>query len=237
MGITSIWDNAFFLNKPVPKWCFEVNFVGLQNTDAKSNITKDSLPTLNHAIESISIGRRETSIVKTYYCGVEANLPGRVMNTGELNIVFNENEKLQVTSLLEAIFADSCSDDRYFVNSTQYSYTPHTKWRKSSKVIEVKIIKPDPTGVISDENSQGTVLASYKFYGCILTSINEEEFSYANTDDILKRTARFSYDFMIKTNDYGEWYKVGDAEQIIVKDGEEEDMMDETGDFNFDGEE
>lgn len=235
MGITSIWDNEFFNNKkPIPKWCFEVNFVGLENSDAKSNIGKDALPRLNHAIESISFGRRETSIVKTYYCGAEANLPGRVMNTGELNIVFNENDKLEVTSLLEAIFADSCSDDRYFVNSNKYGYTPHTKWRKSSKVIEVKIIKPDIVGFISDENTNGTVLAAYKFYGCILTSVNEEEFSYANTDDILKRTARFSYDYMIKSNEYGEWYKVRDVEQEI---GEEEEMMEETGDFKFDGEE
>lgn len=236
MGITSIWDNEFFIRKPIPKWCFEVNFVELENTAEISNVKFDSLKTLNHAIESISFGRRETSIVKTYYCGVEANLPGRVMNTGELNIVFNENDRLQVTSMLEAIFADSCSDDRYFVNSTKYGYTPHTAWRKSSKIIEVKIIKPNKNGIISDENAQGTVLASYKFYGCILTSVNEEEFSYANTDDILKRTARFSYDFMVKTDDYGEWYNVGVKGQMI-KNGEEESMAEETGDFNFDGEE
>lgn len=210
MGITSIWNNDFFSNsRPVPKWCFEVNFTGLKNIN-NASLTEANLSVLNHAIESISIGRRETSIVKTYYCGVEANLPGRVMNTGELNIVFNENDKMQVTSMLEAIFADSCSDDAYFKpDAKNVGYTPRTAWQKNSKVIEVKIIKPIPNeGYVSDNNgsSPDTVIAAYEFYGCILTSINEEEFSYANTDDILKRTARFSYDYMIRSNKHGKWY-------------------------------
>lgn len=194
MGITSIWDNTFYKNaKPLPRWCFEVNFGNLQNTDKKSKVQKTQLEnTLNLAVQSVSIGRRETSIVKTYYAGIEANIPGRYMNTGELNIVFNEDNNLRITKMLEQIFEDSCCQDDYFAGK---SYTPATAWHKNSKVIEVKVLKWDDSGVVETGKE---VVCTYKFHGCILTSLNEEEFSYSNTDDVLQRTARFSYDYMTK---------------------------------------
>lgn len=184
----SIWDNDFYNKPPLPKWCFEVDFTQMVlNKNAASYA-----PLLNKAIVSCQWGKREISIVKTYYAGIEANFPGRVMNTGELNITFNENTGMQVSRALEELFNGECSNDRYFLGTGNYIF--NKDFKKVGRNITLKVIRPDLN--MSTGNDYEYV-GSVTFYNCILTSINEEEFNYESTDETVTRTARFSYDYMI----------------------------------------
>ena len=196
MSIKSIWNVQSLINtKPVLKWCFLVKFGGLGTTVDANSGTGSNFDSLNYLVESVSFGRRETSIVKTYYCGVEANLPGRVMNTGELNIVLNETFNMTVTKKLEKYFNETCCDEKFFTGEA--AYTPNIGYNKNDKKIDIYVLTP-LQGVVNANECENYAIAHWTFYGCILTSINEEEFSYTNTDDLLKRTVRFSYDYMIR---------------------------------------
>lgn len=192
MGIKSIWDNDFYNKPPLPKWSFIVDF---------GSFVKDSsyAPTLQKAIVSCQWGKRETSIVKTYYAGVEANFPGRVQNTGELNITFNENEDMQISRILDELFNGECSNDRYFTGKGNYTY--NKTFNKTGRTITLIAIKPDTKTEVNAEHAENEAAVvnkagSVSFHNCILTSIDEVEFSYDSTDETVQRVARISYDYM-----------------------------------------
>lgn len=184
--LKNIWNNDFYKTPPLPKWSFAISFENLFVND------KSYAPILNKAIVSAQWGKREISIVKTYYAGVEANFPGRVQNTGELNIVFNENNEMKISKILDELFNGECSNDRYFTGQTN-KYIFNNTFTKNGRNIKLKIIKP----AVDMSADNGEVVGEVTFHNCILTSINEEEVSYENTEDVWQRTARFSYDFMI----------------------------------------
>lgn len=188
MGITSIWQNDFYQKPPLPKWCFEVVFDDL--IKHKSSYAA----TLNKAVVNCQWGKREMSIVKTYYAGVEANFPGRVQNTGELNITFNENTGMQVSRILEELFNGECSNDHYFLGKGNYIY--NQDFTKIGRNITLRVLKPK-LSMSTNTDDNFDVAGSVTFYNCILTSINEEEFNYESTDETVTRTARFSYDYMV----------------------------------------
>lgn len=188
MGITSIWQNDFYQKPPLPKWCFEVVFDDL--IKHKSSYAA----TLNKAVVNCQWGKREMSIVKTYYAGVEANFPGRVQNTGELNITFNENTGMQVSRILEELFNGECSNDHYFLGKGNYIF--NQDFTKIGRNITLRVLKPK-LSMSTNTDDNFDVAGSVTFYNCILTSINEEEFNYESTDETVTRTARFSYDYMV----------------------------------------
>lgn len=191
MGIKSIWDNPFYKNyKPLPKWCFSVNF---KNFILNKKDTYYA-PTLTNAIQNCVWGKRETSVVKTYYAGMEANFPGRVQNTGELNITFNEDENLTVSHILEELFNGEISNDHFFLGTGNYIY--NQEFNKTDRTIILQIYKPAYNMAIND-NKVRTLVAEIEFHNCMLVSINEEEFNYSTTDDVLTKTARIAYDFMV----------------------------------------
>lgn len=191
MGIKSIWDNIFYQKPPLPKWCFEVVFESLFKNHPQYATT------LNHAIINCQWGKREISIVKTYYAGIEANYPGRVQNTGELNLTFNENTGMEVSRILEELFNGECSNDRYFDDeSRDRGYIYNKDFTKIGRNITLRIYRPDVNMEMNQDGAEA-VCGEVTFYNCILTSINEEEFSYESVDDTVTRTARFSYDYMI----------------------------------------
>ena len=190
MGIKSIWDNPFYKNyKPLPKWCFSVNFENFILNKKQTFYANQ----LTRAIVNCQWGKRETSIVKTYYAGMEANFPGRVQNTGELNITFNEDANLSISHILEELFNGECSNDHFFTGQGNYIY--NQKFNKTDRTLHLQILKPGYTvGVNTDETQ---VVADIEFHNCILVSINEEEFNYTTDDDVITKTARIAYDFML----------------------------------------
>lgn len=190
MGIKSIWDNPYYKNyQPLPKWSFSLNFENFIKN--KKDAGYDA--TLSNSIIKAQWGKRETSIVKTYYAGMDANFPGRVQNTGELNLTFNENANLDVSRILEELFNGECSNDYFFTGHGDYIYNP--KFNKTERTIILKIHKPSYNMSINDKAED--VVAEIEFHNCILVSINEEEFDYSSTDDTLTKTARISYDYML----------------------------------------
>ena len=147
MGIRSIWNNPYYKNyKPIPRWAFVVDFKGftIHNDPAKQHDTIASFAeNLGQAIVSIAFGRRETSIVKTYYAGVESNCTGRVQNTGELNITFNENDNMTISKCLDEIFNGECSNDAYFKNKGPYIGNVKSGFNKVDRSITVTVLKPN----------------------------------------------------------------------------------------------
>lgn len=201
-SIRSIWNNPYYRNyKPIPKWAFVVDFGSfiLHNDPAiQHNGLIDSYKDiLSQALVNVVWGKRETSIVKTYYAGVEANCPGRVQNTGELNITFNDDQEMRISKCLDEIFNGECSNDEYFEGNGAYIGNVKSGFNKVDRSITVHILKPQTimqSEIVAPEYQEA---GSVTFHNCILTGINEEEFSYDNHDDILQRTAKISYDYMI----------------------------------------
>ena len=101
MAINSIWNNNFYNSMPVPKWSFEMDFTQLfinaSNRDKFGDI-------LNKAVVSCSWPERSINSIPVYFAGVEGKLPGRAINSGELEIRFNENTTFGVTKALEELF-------------------------------------------------------------------------------------------------------------------------------------
>lgn len=196
MGIKSIWDNPYYKDyQPLPKWSFSVNFESL--IKYKKEQKEQYADVLSNSIIKAQWGKREISIVKTYYAGIEANLPGRVQNTGELNLTFNENADLSVSHVLEEIFSGECSDDKFLKDDPKNrGYFYNNEFNKDERTIFLKIHKPSYNMSINDNNNKEGVVAEIEFHNCILVSINEEEFDYSSTDDTLTKTARIAYDYM-----------------------------------------
>lgn len=190
-GIKSIWDNPYYKNyKPLPKWSFSVNFEGfIKNKKNKIDYSN----ALSQSIVNAQWGKRETSIVKTYYAGMEANFPGRVQNTGELTLTFNENSDLRISKILEEMFNGECSNDHFFIGKGNYIF--NSAFNKTGRTIVLKIHKPEYNMSINGVDEH--LSAKIEFHNCILVSINEEEFNYTTVDDTLTKTARIAYDYMI----------------------------------------
>ena len=196
MGIKSIWDNSYYTDyKPMPKWAFSVSF----DSSFHSCISEDMLKTLNHAITNAVWGKKETAaLVPVYYAGVMANHPGRTTTAGEISFTFNENSTLEITNILENIYDFFAFNEDYVNNAgdneNNSSYKVFNK--PIGNVIEVTVYKPEINMAIND-NYKGTIVGKYKFYNCFPTNLEEVEMSY-DSDEIVQRTMRFSYDYMIR---------------------------------------
>lgn len=193
MGIKSIWDNSFYRNyTPLPKWAFEVNFCNL--VDPKYNV---NIEFLNKAVTNAVWGKKEAgAIVPLYYAGIMVNHPGRMSTAGELSITFNENSKLSVTQVLEKVFSLYTFDEKYLDNSNPDSedIIPYKKvetWKGNN--IEVILHSMSKAG---DKEVEGESRSKkYIFHNCFATNIEEVEDSY-DSDEIVQRVIRFSYDYM-----------------------------------------
>lgn len=186
-GIKSIWGNSFYTDyTPVPKWSFEVVF----DSYASNAIENADKAILGKAIVSVQFGRKELNTVSTFYAGLEIKHPGRINNTGELSIVFNENSDFRISRLLETLFsAESFSND--YIDGGQYAGGT----KSTSHTIIVKIIKPE-NDMTTMPNDSTKVARQYTFYNCFMIGLNEEEISYESDEEIITRTAKFSYDYM-----------------------------------------
>ena len=190
MGIRSIWDNSFYKNyTPMPKWAFEVNFCNL--VDPKKS---DNLKILNKAITNAVWGKKEAgSIVPLYYAGIMVNHPGRMTTAGEISFTFNENSELSVTKVLEDIFALYTFDEKFF-NETEdgknVQYKKEDTWKGNN--IEVIVHNVSKGNVDIEGKSR---LKKYVFHNCFATNLEEVDESY-DSDEIVQRIMRFSYDYM-----------------------------------------
>lgn len=184
MGLNSIWKNDFYNTPPLPTWSYEIDFTGFGDFKSSS--------ILNKAIVSVPFPKREISIVKTYYAGIESNHTGRVQNTGEVSITFSEDNNLTVTNILENIFSDSSSNDKYFTNEGGYVSNP--RWNKIGKNIRIKMLKPNIDGYIETENLDN-VIKEVVLYNCILIGIQESNLSYNDKENTIEKTVRIAYDF------------------------------------------
>lgn len=196
MGISSIWDNSFYNVAPQPKWLFEVDFESFfSNTDGYDQTDANRM---SMAVTNCKWGQREVSVVKTYFAGVEANFPGRVMNAGELSFKFNENSSLGVSQMLEREYGKMISSQEYFRNDDR-SYSENS-FSKIDKIIKVKILKPNENLAINDNVAEYS--AEIEFHNCWIKSIEGEDMSYDETDEAVTRTAVFSYDYMLFKKNY-----------------------------------
>jgi len=196
-NISSIWDNNFYESRPQPKWLFEVDFSSYFNNNDGVGFkigTENFSEILNKAITEIDFPTREIETIKTNYIGIEAKFPGRVKNSGELNIKFNENENMDVTKILEESFHADASCDSYYEGVEGYSYNKQFLKTINHKII-LKILKPNRYLAVNKEIEQDTVSTTITFVNCFLIKIEGDEFGY-DSEDIFQRKAVFSYDYV-----------------------------------------
>lgn len=192
MALNSIWNNDFYNSMPVPKWCFEMDFtqlfIGQKNKEIYGEL-------LNKAVVSCSWPERQGNSIPVYYAGVEAKLPGRVSNSGELEIKFNENSTFEVTKALEELFHAETSCDAYFEGKGGYSY--NKKFSKTPRIIRMMILKPSTifeTNPIEDR-SVWKAPVEIRFHNCWLVKIGGEEMSYDNDSEVITKSCTFAYDY------------------------------------------
>jgi len=195
MGIKSIWNNSFYKKyTPLPKWAFEVNFCNLVDPKEVQNVE-----ILNKAITNAVWGKKEAgSIVPIYYAGIMVNHPGRMTTAGELSLTFNDNSKLSITDVLENIYKLYTFDEKFFQNGAPDSdvktipYKAGDTWK--GRTIEV-IVHDVSSGYLDMQGKSRT--AKYVFHNCFATNLEEVEMNY-DSDEIVQRTMRFSYDYVTK---------------------------------------
>ena len=98
MGIQSIWSNDFYEKPPQPLWAFEVVW------NQYSDLPEYAQTLLHKAATSGKIAERKASVIPTYFGGVTFMHLARSDNADQLTIEFNENENLDVTQALQALW-------------------------------------------------------------------------------------------------------------------------------------
>lgn len=205
MGLKSIWDNNYYKNifRPVPKWAFALNFGDdalkeILTDDFTSIYSVNALTRLNDSIVSINYGKREISVINTFFAGLQANFPGRVQNTGELTITFNESADFAVTSILENIFSNTSHNQSFFKNGDNYRINDIYAAEDDKKINRLSKTSTHPlvVEIYDPSKSKDIAVAKYEFYNVFLIAINEETVDYNSEDEIITKTARFSYDYM-----------------------------------------
>lgn len=192
MAINSIWDNDFYNEMPVPKWSFEMDFSGLiinsKNREPYSDI-------LNKAVVSCSWPERSINSVPVYYAGIEGKLPGRASNSGSLEIKFNENIQFNVTKILEEIFHAESYCDAYFENKGGYSFNKN--FNKIDRIIRMLILNPSVLYKLNpkEDRSEKRAPIEIQFRNCWIEKIGSEDMSYDSENDVITRSATFSYDY------------------------------------------
>jgi hypothetical protein len=192
MAVDSIWSNNFYNKSPVPKWMFEMDFTQLI-IDDKNKLGYGSI--LSKAVVSCSWPERNITSIPVYFAGVEGKYPGRVSNSGELEIKFNENSSFLVTKILEELFHADSACDAYYENKGSYSF--NKKFEKTRRTIRMLLLAPVDDRIIMNpygekEEKRPVVI---EFHNCWLSKIGSEEFSYENNEDTITRTATFTYDY------------------------------------------
>lgn len=201
MAIHSIWDNDFYNKPPVPLWSFEMDFTQLfknqKTTDSDGNEIPDNTYAiiLAKAVVSCSWPERNMTSIPVYYAGVQGKLPGRVDNSGDLEIKFNENTTFQVTKILEELFHAESSCDAYFEDKGGYSF--NKTFTKVGRTIRMIILNPsfmynvNPVG--DRERKDAPVII--EFHNCWVTKLGAVEMSYENDSEVITKSATFSYDY------------------------------------------
>lgn len=111
---------------------------------------------------------------------------------------FNENENMRVTKVLEEIFHAEMSCDSFFNGFGGYAH--NKRFNKVNRTIHVYIHKPSVEMAINpvDENvAKENRIIHLEFHNCILTKIGDQELSYESEDEIISRTATFTFDYML----------------------------------------
>lgn len=199
MSINSIWNNNFYNSMPVPKWCFEMDFTELF-INAENRINFGDI--LNKSVVSCSWPERQGNAIPVYYAGIEGKLPGRVANSGELEVKFNENVTFGVTKALEELFHAETSCDAYFEGKGGYSFNKEfgkVGVNKNGVYRIIRLLILNPTTVFDmnpkDERNKWQAPVEIQFHNCWLLKIGAEELSYENDSEVITKTATFSYDY------------------------------------------
>ena len=192
MAIDSIWNNDFYNSMPVPTWLFELDFTQCI-IDEEKKIGYGSI--LSKAAISCTWPERNITSIPVYYAGVEGKLPGRVANSGELEIKFNEDENYIVTKILEELFHADSMCDAYFEGKGSYSF--NKSFNKTMRTIRLILFKPGKThyaiNPYKEDKSKRPVVI--EFHNCWLSKIGSQEFSYENEEETVTKTATFTYDY------------------------------------------
>ena len=133
--------------------------------------------------------------IPVYFAGVEGKLPGRAINSGELEIRFNENTTFGVTKALEELFHAESSCDAYFEGKGGYSF--NKKFNKMSRMIRMLILNPSTLYQVNPKDDRKTWQApvEIQFHHCWLTKIGADEMSYDNDSEVITKSATFAYDY------------------------------------------
>ena len=206
MAIHSIWDNDFYNKMPVPLWSFEMDFTQLfrnqyQKNDDGNFITDANgekiadytyADILNKAVVSCSWPERNVNAIPVYFAGVEGKLPGRSLNSGELEIKFNENTSFAVTKILEELFHAESSCDAYFEGKGGYSF--NKTFNKYNRTIRLIILNPTTKYELNPrEDRKPPVII--EFHHCWVMKIGATEMSYDNDSEVITKSATFAYDY------------------------------------------
>lgn len=192
MAVDSIWNNNFYDTPPVPTWLFELDFTECILNESKKSYYASMLA---KAAVSCTWPERNITSIPVYYAGVESKLPGRVANSGELEIKFNENYIYEISKILEELFRADSMDDAYFNDTGSYSIN---KYFSKNRMIRLILFMSGRKKYITnpynynDDIKRPVVI---EFHNCWLSKIGSQEFSYENEEETVTRTATFTYDY------------------------------------------
>lgn len=193
MGIQSIWSNDFYEKPPQPLWAFEVVW------NQYSDLPEYAQTLLHKAAISGKIAERKANVVQTFFGGVTFMHLARSDNADQLTIEFNENEDLDVTQALQALWNRTAMNQDWPEGGKSETTNPIYRYQNGDNKIVIKILKPNDNYEYGLDCADNFVSKIITFYNCKLMQIGETEFNYTS-DEVMKLSATFSFDYMKVTN-------------------------------------
>lgn len=196
----SIWNNNFYYTQPALSWVYRLDMSCYTGRGENDPLTKKDGDILSEAIIGVSLGKRESEFVPVYFGGVESKVFTRAKTSDSFTIKFSEDKNFTITSIFENLYnyenmnqyyPESNAGDKVY---NSYSVNRDDYTDINSRIIAIKIF--DPNSLPTNEyRADDGLIATLKFYGCKLASLNDMEFSYESTESIT-RDVTFFYNYM-----------------------------------------
>ncbi|MCQ2210886.1 MAG: hypothetical protein MJZ34_11385, partial [Paludibacteraceae bacterium] len=256
MGLNNIFANANYMQQPVVKWCFRVEFykdpdsvvdsmsvIGGVDINGKayasqSNITNKQLiladggADLSNAVKKISFPSPTINSVDVHFMGFVKSLPSVITQNGELEITFHDDGATRIFGLLRNMFP------KYHKN---YDGTMQYMDELNVSLYTIKLYVYDYNTVnqynsqqgdtfLDSESGERSLLYRYEFKKCWMSELNHgNEFSH-DSEDISEIICKFKYSYVDRNSN--SLYKMYQQMEVDAWNAEYEQIQQDIAEQN-----
>lgn len=194
--INHIFHNSFYQTDPVAHWSFSIDFIPAVQLQNNNFNLYESGQILTKAVIAANVPDRNVKSTVSHYKGMTIELPARAKTAGTLSMSFAENDKFQVSTVLNDLYQFARSDtyferiDNFIENlTTEEQVEKYTQLLRAYRRaipdgghlynILVKMYKMKDVQAFSEDVLEVPTFVYY-FVGCDLQTVKPIDFNYDN---------------------------------------------------------